>query len=178
MRQGSGSSEAPRVRRDQPRDLVSVSSCNSKQPSRIPHFCFHPSVCGNLNSNAFWREPVKTTLSASPGWRRPRHLFNRSGLCQMVFSYWRALTPDLFSNRTVKSRLRTPEPPVRWLSLAEDRHLPLLRSQPRCPPPGLHAGQLPLPHALGLRSKGGGAQGSPLPSANGANQYPLAHRVR
>ena len=51
VRQGSGSSEAPRVR-DQPQDLFTISSSNSKQHSRIIHFCFHPSVCGNLDSNA------------------------------------------------------------------------------------------------------------------------------
>ena len=66
--------------------------------------------------------------------------------------YWGALTPGLFSTEPSQSRLRTPEPPARWLSLAEDRHLPLLKSQPRCPPPGLRAGQLPpTPWACGPR---------------------------
>ena len=89
VRQGSGSSEAPRVR-DQPQDLFTISSSNSKQHSRIIHFCFHPSVCGNLDSNA----PVEAA-SKEDSACFPRVEVTRAPLQPQRLAKWYFLTGGL-----------------------------------------------------------------------------------
>lgn len=105
--QGSGSSEAPRVR-DQPQDLFTISSSNSKQHSRITHFCFHPSVCGNRDSNAGCGVSQQRRFCLLPQGGSDPGASSTAAACRVVFPHWRALSPGLSSNRIVTKQIRDP----------------------------------------------------------------------
>lgn len=106
-------------------------------------------TCGGASTEGPARLP---RVEAAPAPLQPQGLARRRFLLEALSQACPLTEPS-------QGRLGIPGPPARWLSLAADRPLTFLRSQPRCPLPGLHTGQLPLLRVPGLRSKGGVPRG-------------------
>lgn len=155
VRHGSGSSKAPRVR-GQPQGLFTVSSPNGSNTRGLRTWA-HPRACGNPGSSAPVEGPAEGPARLPRGEAAPAPL-QPQGLARRRFLL-EALSQACPLTEPSQSRLGIPGPPARWLSLAADRHLTFLRSQPRCPLPGLHTGQLSLLCVPGLWSKGGVPRG-------------------
>lgn len=85
-----------------------ISSSNSKQHSRITHFCFHPSVCGNRDSNAGCGVSQQRRFCLLPQGGSDPGASSTAEACRVVFPHWRALSPGLSSNRIVTKQIRDP----------------------------------------------------------------------